>query len=74
MFQTVSGSLNQALEIKSEEILLIRGGTSSIGMLACQLAKSKGLSVVSITRNLGKQQTLLDNGADPSVDRLYGRI
>ncbi len=64
MFQTVSGSLNQALEIKSEEILLIRGGTSSIGMLACQLAKTKGLSVVSTTRNPGKKQTLLDNGAD----------
>jgi NADPH:quinone reductase-like Zn-dependent oxidoreductase len=64
MFQTVSGSLNQALEIKSDEILLIRGGTSSIGMLACQLAKSKGLSVISTTRNPEKKQTLLDNGAD----------
>jgi len=64
MFQTVSGSLNQALEIKSDEILLIRGGTSSIGMLACQLAKTKGLSVVSTTRNPKKKQTLLDNGAD----------
>ena len=40
MFQTVSGSLNQALELVSGETLLIRGGTSSIGMLACQLAKT----------------------------------
>ena len=37
MFQTVSGSLKQALEIQPGEALLIRGGTSSIGMLACQL-------------------------------------
>jgi len=38
-FQTVSGSLRQALEVRENEVLLIRGGTSSIGMLACQLAK-----------------------------------
>lgn len=64
MFQTVSGSLNEALEIRKDEILLIRGGTSSIGMLACQLAKSKGLIVISTTRNPNKKQTLLDNGSD----------
>ena len=64
MFQTVSGSLNEALEIHQGETLLIRGGTSSIGMLACQLAKAKGLTVLSTTRNPDKQQALLDNGAD----------
>ena len=64
MFQTVSGSLIQALEIKSGETLLIRGGTSSIGMLACQLAKTKNLTVISTTRNTTKTSTLLENGAD----------
>lgn len=64
MFQTVSGSLNQALEIESGESLLIRGGTSSIGMLACQLAKAKGLTVISTTRNLKKKEALIGNGAD----------
>jgi NADPH:quinone reductase-like Zn-dependent oxidoreductase len=64
MFQTVSGSLHQALEIQAGETLLIRGGTSSIGMLACQLAKTRGLTVLSTTRNIAKKQTLLDNGAD----------
>ncbi|MEQ8361046.1 MAG: zinc-binding alcohol dehydrogenase family protein [Cytophagales bacterium] len=64
MFQTVSGSLNQALEITKDETLLIRGGTSSIGMLACQLAKAKGLTVISTTRNPDKKQALIDNGAD----------
>ena len=67
MFQTVSGSLNQALEIQKGEILLIRGGTSSIGMLALQLAKAKGLTVISTTRNQDKKQVLLDNGADHVV-------
>jgi NADPH:quinone reductase-like Zn-dependent oxidoreductase len=67
MFQTVSGSLNQALEINSGETLLIRGGTSSIGMLACQLAKSQGLTVISTTRNPDKQKTLIENGADKVI-------
>lgn len=64
MFQTVSGSLHQALEIENGESLLIRGGTSSIGMLACQLAKTKGLTIISTTRNLKKKEALLANGAD----------
>ncbi|WP_373493612.1 zinc-binding alcohol dehydrogenase family protein [Aquiflexum sp.] len=64
MFQTVSGSIYQALEIEKDETLLIRGGTSSIGMLSCQLAKAKGLTVLSTTRNSEKTQALLDNGAD----------
>lgn len=64
MFQAVSGSLNQALEIEKEETLLIRGGTSSIGMLSCQLAKAKGLTVLSTTRKSEKKQALLDNGVD----------
>ncbi|MFT4736373.1 MAG: NADPH:quinone reductase-like Zn-dependent oxidoreductase [Cyclobacteriaceae bacterium] len=64
MFQTVSGSLNQALEIEKNETLLIRGGTSSIGMLSCQLAKAKGLTVLSTTRNSEKKQALLNNGVD----------
>lgn len=64
MFQTVSGSLNQALEIAEGESLLVRGGTSSIGMLSCQLAKSKGLTVISTTRNPDKKQALINNGVD----------
>ena len=64
MFQTVSGSLTQALEVQKGETLLIRGGTSSIGMLACQLAKHYGLTVIATTRNPDKEQYLKANGAD----------
>lgn len=64
MFQTVSGSLNEALEVKAGETLLIRGGTSSIGMLACQLAKSIGLTVIATTRNADKAEHLTANGAN----------
>jgi NADPH:quinone reductase-like Zn-dependent oxidoreductase len=64
MFQTVSGSLTQALEVQKGETLLIRGGTSSIGMLSCQLAKHLGLTVISTTRNEAKKKFLIENGAD----------
>ena len=64
MFQTVAGSLYEALEIKQGETLLIRGGTSSIGLLSCQLAKTKGLTVLSTTRNPDKSEFLKANGVD----------
>ena len=64
MFQTVYGSLHLALKIKSGETLLVRGGTSSIGMLATQLAKRSGLTVIATTRKPGKTAQLLHNGAD----------
>jgi NADPH2:quinone reductase len=64
MFQTVFGSLHHALKIQSNQSLLIRGGTSSIGMLAAQLAKKSGLTVIATTRNSGKADLLHGNGAD----------
>ena len=64
MFQTVYGSLHLALKIQEGETILIRGGTSSIGMLAAQLAKQSGLKVLATTRNPAKQALLLNNGAD----------
>ncbi|MCF6402540.1 zinc-binding alcohol dehydrogenase family protein [Chitinophaga filiformis] len=64
MFQTVYGSLHLALGIKKNETLLIRGGTSSIGMLATQIAKKEGLYIVATTRKPEKEQLLLDNGVD----------
>jgi NADPH:quinone reductase-like Zn-dependent oxidoreductase len=64
MFQTVYGSLHLALKIKAGETMLIRGGTSSIGMLAAQMAKNSGLTVLATTRNAEKSGLLLGNGAD----------
>jgi len=64
MFQTVYGSLFLALDIKKGETLLIRGGTSSVGLLALQLAKNAGLRVITTTRNPDKKQLLLEHNAD----------
>ncbi|MEN5085922.1 zinc-binding alcohol dehydrogenase family protein [Sphingobacterium faecium] len=64
MFQTAYGSLHYALKIQKGETLLILGGTSSVGLLAAQLARAYGLHVVSTTRNPDKEKFLLDHGAD----------
>lgn len=64
MFHTVSGSLNLALKITKGETLLIRGGTSSIGMLSVQFAKACGVTVIATTRKQEKIKTLLQNGTD----------
>lgn len=64
MFQTVHGSLYLSLRIQKSETLLIRGGSSSIGMLATQMAKNAGVTVIATTRNPGKESLLLSNGAN----------
>ena len=67
MFQTVWGSLHTGLEVQPGQTLLIRGGTSSIGMAATQMAKRFGLTVIATTRNSGKAAALVKNGVDHVV-------
>jgi NADPH:quinone reductase-like Zn-dependent oxidoreductase len=64
MLQTTHGSLHAGLEINRAESLLIRGGTSSIGMAALALAKHAGLKVGTTTRGPGKIDELKAAGAD----------
>jgi NADPH2:quinone reductase len=63
MFQTVYGSLHLALKIQAGETILVRGGTSSIGQLAIQLARQDGLTVIATTRKPEKTDWLLQTGA-----------
>jgi len=64
MLQTTHGSLYTALEIDRAKSLLIRGGTSSIGMAALALAKKAGLRVGTTTRDPKKVAKLKAAGAD----------
>ncbi len=64
MLQTTHGSLHVGLEIDRAESLLVRGGTSSIGMAALALAKYAGLKVGMTSRSQEKIKDLLAAGAD----------
>ena len=64
MYYTAYASLFDALMLKKEDVLLIRGGTSSVGVAALQLAKSIGATVVSTSRNKEKLELLKQYGAD----------
>ena len=64
MLQTTHGSLHVGLEIDGAESILIRGGTSSIGLAALALAKKAGLRVGATTRNSSKVSHLKKAGAD----------
>ncbi len=64
MIQTAWGSLNNALRLTSGQSLLIRGGTTSVGLTAAVLAKRQGAIVAATTRKAERTSMLKDNGAD----------
>jgi NADPH:quinone reductase len=69
MLQTAYGSLTVGLDFQPGQTLLIRGGTSSIGMATAVLAKDRGLTVLSTTRRPGRADALRAIGVDhPLVD------
>jgi NADPH:quinone reductase-like Zn-dependent oxidoreductase len=62
-FGTAWGSLDP-LELAPGKTLLVRGGTSSVGMAAITLAKDRAVTVIATTRQENKRRALLANGAD----------
>jgi NADPH:quinone reductase len=66
-YLTAWGSLFDAMQMQTGQSLLVRGGTSSVGMAALALAKDKGLRVLATTRNEAKAEALRENGADDVV-------
>lgn len=63
-FFTAYGSLFDCLQLKPSDTLLIRGGTSTVGLAAIQLSKAIGAKVMATTRNENKTDFLRSNGAD----------
>jgi NADPH:quinone reductase len=64
MLQTSYGSLTVGLDAQPGQSILIRGGSSSIGMATTVLAKRIGMTVLSTTRNPDKAKALTDIGVD----------
>ena len=65
--QTAYGSLTTGLDLSEGQTLLVRGGTSSVGLAAITVAKDRKATVVATTRRPERTQALLVHGADHVV-------
>lgn len=80
MLQTAAGSLRVGLEARDGQSVLIRGGSSSIGLAIATLAHGRGMTVLSTTRlesrralleSVGVDHVLIDDGTvAPAVRQL----
>jgi NADPH:quinone reductase-like Zn-dependent oxidoreductase len=64
MLETAWGSLFTSLRLEKREYLLIRGGTTSVGLAAAAIAKNHGATVAATTRNPERAGLLRANGAN----------
>jgi NADPH:quinone reductase-like Zn-dependent oxidoreductase len=67
MFQTAWGSVFKALDLQPRERLLIRGGSTSVGLAAAGLARNHGAYVLSTTRQPTRTGLLIEHGANEGV-------
>ncbi len=63
-YYTAYGSIMESLMLKSEDCLLVRGATSTVGQAAIQLAKAIGSRVVASCRRSSSFERLYRIGAD----------
>jgi NADPH:quinone reductase-like Zn-dependent oxidoreductase len=69
MLQTAYGSLTTGLALQAGQTLLIRGGTSSVGLAAAALARQMGAKVIATTRQPSRLAALANRGVDhPLLD------
>jgi NADPH:quinone reductase len=64
MLQTSYGSLTIGLDAQPGQSILIRGGTSSVGMATAVLARQRDMTVLATTRSPAKRAALTGIGAD----------
>lgn len=72
-FYTAFGAL-KTVKAKAGESLLVRGGTTGVGMGAIVLAKAMGMKVTATSRRTERLQLLLNLGADHAILDTNGKI
>jgi NADPH:quinone reductase len=66
-YLTIWGALNHSLDIKKNQVILVRGATSTVGLAALTYARASGLQVVATTRSVHHARQLYSLGADNVV-------
>jgi NADPH:quinone reductase len=66
-YATAWAILHKALQVKSEQTILVRGGTSTLGLGVIVLAKQLGLTVIATSRDENKFEVLKKYGADYAI-------
>jgi len=88
MFQTAYGALTKSLKLQASDRLLIRGGTSSVGLAAAAIARNhfhvqniggtsrKGdQKTADLLKNSGVTETLVDDGKiAPQLKEKYDKV
>ena len=64
MLQTAAGSLRVGLQAVDGQTVLIRGGSSSVGLAIATLARGRGMTVLSTTRSPARRELLTSVGVD----------
>ncbi|MFD2238268.1 zinc-binding alcohol dehydrogenase family protein [Aureimonas populi] len=83
MLQTAWGALFSSLDLREGQRLLVRGGTTSVGMAAIALARRAGARVTATTRRpgraealegLGAHGVLIDDGALAATGQRFDKV
>jgi NADPH:quinone reductase-like Zn-dependent oxidoreductase len=69
MLQTAYGSLTVGLDLQPGQTLLVRGGTTSVGLAAAAIAREMSVTVLATTRQPERLAGLAEKGVDhPFLD------
>lgn len=67
MLQTAYGALFKSLKLQKGNTLLIRGGTTSVGLVSAAMARNHGVKVLATTRKPERGAMMRANGVDEVV-------